>query len=186
MRKVVKLMTIIALISTFGLQAQNQIGRVKKPKNHQKIIARKMAFMKKNLKLNEQEAKNFETAYKAYMEEKMALNKKFKEEVAKKVKKNNLSKLSESEKKQIIETKFKIDKQQYELDRNFNLKLTKILPSEKVIRYFKLDRQFNKILMKRLKEHALKRKHQAMTRKQHAMDRKHKVMKRKQKVLENR
>jgi len=152
MRKVVKLMTIIALISTFGLQAQKQTGRIKKMKNHQKVIARKMLFMKKSLKLNEQEAKNFEAAYKAYMEEKMALNKKFKEEVAKKVKKNNLPKLSESEKKQIIETKLEIDKQQYELDRNFILKLTEILPSEKVIRYFKLDRQFNKLLMKRLRE----------------------------------
>jgi len=152
MKKVVKLMTIIALISTFGLQAQNQIGRVKKMKNHQKVIERKMVFMKKSLKLNEQEAKNFEAAYKAYMKEKMALNKKYKEEVAKKVKNNNLSKLSESEKKQIIETKLKIDKQQCELDRNFTLKLTKILPSEKVIRYFKLDRQFNKLLMKRLRE----------------------------------
>jgi len=152
MKKVVKLMTIIALISTFGLQAQNQNGRVKKTKNHKKIIERKMLFMKKNLKLNEQEAKDFEVAFKSYMEEKMALKKKFKEEVAKKVKKNNLSKLSESEKKQIIETKLKIDKQQYELNRNFTLKLTKILPSGKVIRYFKLDRQFNKLLMKRLRE----------------------------------
>jgi len=177
MRKVVKLMTILALLSTFGLQAQNHIGRVKKPKNPQKVIARKMVYMEKNLKLNKQESKNFEAVYKAYMEEKMALNKKFKEEVAKKVKKNNLSKLSESEKKQIIETKLKIDKQQYELDRNFSIKLTKILPSEKVIRYFKLDRQFNKLLMKRLKEHGLKRKHQTK-------GRKHKMIKR-QKALEN-
>jgi len=166
MRKVVKLMTIIALITTFGLQAQNQTGRFEKPKNHKKIIARKMLYMKKNLKLNEQEAKDFEVAFKAYMEEKMALNKKFKEGVAKKVKKNNLPELSESEKKQIIETKLKIDKQQYELDRNFILKLTEILPSEKVIRYFKLDRQFNKLLMKRLRErrHKTQKKGQKINR----------------------
>lgn len=181
MRKTIKLMTIMALFATFGLQAQMYRGKTKNPEARQKIMKRKLLYLKENLMLNKQEAKDFEAVYSTYMAEKASLNQSFKEEVVKKLKNVNISELPANEKKQIIENKLKFDKQRYEIERDFTLKLTKILPSDKVIRYFKLDRQFNRELVKRLRE----RRQKALIKRRKAMGRKQKAMEKRQRALEN-
>ena len=148
------LMSLITLflLSTSGY-AQNQIGRVKTDEGRkEKIFEKKLSFLKKNLNLTEEESVAFEKAFKQYVREKLLLKKSYKKEIYDKVKKEKLSELSKEEKELIIKHKLDLDKQQYELNSGFTKKLTKILPPEKVIRYFALERRFNRKMMNHVKK----------------------------------
>ena len=73
------------------------------------------------------------------------------QEIINKVNKVNVSELSESEQKKLISLKLKIDADKFKIKQDFHIQLTKILPSVKVIRYFKLEREFRKKMLNRLK-----------------------------------
>ncbi len=150
MKKIAYLFIIMISASTLAQKP------MQKQKVQERIWQRKLIFMKENLMLNQKEAQEFETAYKEYTLNKLTLNKRFKTDVIGKIKNGGLSELSEKEKEQIIEKYLNFDKERYELNRDFTIKLTHILPSEKVIRFFKLERQFDRELLKRLKKRRMK------------------------------
>jgi hypothetical protein len=144
--RIVTLMVISFIVSTgFAQQLQKQ-----EKKN--KIFEKKLSFFKENLMLNKDESKDFETLYLDYHNEKQKLKKQLKEEVFGKIKKVNVNDLSEKDQVLIIERKLQIDKKRFELNNNFTKNLLQILPPVKVIRYYQLERQFNKRLLKRMRE----------------------------------
>ncbi len=151
-----KTLLLVMAMVILGTPVMAQKGQ---PVGDQKarIFKRKLAFLKENLILNKTESQAFETAYKDYVKQKTSLRKQYREAVGRKLRTGQLSQLSEQEKKEIINQKLTLDKQRYELDRQFTLKLTKILPPGKVIRYFKLERDFNRKMMERLKERKRRR-----------------------------
>ena len=102
--------------------------------------------------MTKDENEKFEAAYKQYSKERIEIKKAYKTDIVDKVKNGNLSELNEKEKQQIIKRKLELDKRLYELNADFNKRLINILPSEKVIKYFELDRRFNRQLMKRFKK----------------------------------
>ncbi len=155
-RKLWILMLIMSIVP--NIKAQNK--PISKTFKH-RIWQRKLIFLKENLILDKKEAKNFEMAYKDYATKKARINKAFKKEVIDKIKNGGLSELSESEQDQLIDKKLIYDKKRYLLERDFTLKLRKIFRPEKVIRFFKLERQFDRELLKRLRGRRLKtRKYQ--------------------------
>ncbi len=121
------------------------------PEMKQKIIERKIAFFKENLMLNQQESIAFEKAYRAYEAKRETLQEKFKNEVIEKIKRGKANDLSQKEQMAIIDRKLAIDEEKYQLKRDFTVKLTQIMPPIKVIRYFKLEREFKRKMMKQLK-----------------------------------
>jgi hypothetical protein len=144
--RIVTLMVISFIVSTgFAQQLQKQ-----EKKN--KIFEKKLSFLKENLMLNKDESKDFENLYLDYHNEKQKLKKQLKEEVFGKIKKVNVNDLSEKEQVLIIEQKLQIDKKRFELNNNFTKNLLQILAPVKVIRYYQLERQFNKRLLKRMRE----------------------------------
>ncbi len=171
MKKTMLLIAAIVLLALPVQAQQLQTGKPGREAHKAKIFERKLAFMKENLMLNKTESERFESSYKKYTEEKVKLKERYRNEVGSKLKMGALSKLSDNEKKAIIKNKLELDKERYELDRNFTVELTKFLPAEKVIRYFKLDREFNRKMMKRLKEH-----------KKHDMDRRRTIKKRRDNI----
>lgn len=147
------ILSIALLVFLMPMHAQKQ--RTARPVGDavgKRILERKLSFLKENLVLNEQESKQFDDVYRSYMKEKLDIKKQYNNQIVAKIKKNGVSNLSEREKENIINTKLSLDKRLFELERDFTLKLIKILPSEKVIRYFILEKQFNKELVKRLQE----------------------------------
>ena len=121
------------------------------PEMRQKILEKKIAYFKENLMLNQQESIAFEKTYREYEAQREALHKKFKDEVLQKIKRGKANDLSQKEQMAIIDRKLAIDEEKYQLKRNFTVKLTQIMPPVKVIRYFKLEREFKKKMMKQLK-----------------------------------
>ncbi len=161
MKKTVFSLTAIILLSIGSMSAQsfktnqgklNKEREAKREMRASKVLERKLAYFKENLMLDKKESEAFEKAYRDYMQKRQALKKQYREEVIAKVAKGKANDLPEKERQAIIQTKLKIDKDRYELNRNFTLRLTKILPSTKVIRYFKLNKQFDKKMLLRLKK----------------------------------
>ncbi len=151
---------LMSLITIFMLSisgyAQTEIkvkGEKEVKKNRkEKIFNKKLDYLKRNLKLTGEESENFEKAFKQYVEKKLSLRKAYNVEVYQKVKKEHLKELSEKDKQNIISRKLDLDKQTYELDVAFTKKLTGFLPPEKVIRYFILERRFNRKMMNHVKK----------------------------------
>ncbi len=172
-------MSLIAIfmLSTTAI-AQSPDFKMKKgfsKEKQEKIFKKKLEFFKKNLILTKDESKKFEEAYKQYSKKRVEIKKAYKTDIIDKVKAGNLSELNEKEKQKIIQRKLELDKRLYELNADFNKQLINILPSEKVIKYFELDRRFNRQLMKRFK------KQKQMNRKRKIMQNKNKGVKNKQK-----
>ncbi len=146
------LMSLIAfvLLSANG-QAQNQMKANNGNKERrEKILEKKLAFLKKNLELNEKESREFEKVFKKYTKNKLELKKAYNKEIFQQVRKDKLPELSNEEKEKIIERKMELDKQMYHLNTNFLNQLREILPPDKIIRYFILERKFKDKLMRRV------------------------------------
>jgi hypothetical protein len=149
--RIVTLMVISFIVSTgFAQQLQKQ-------ERKNKIIEKKLSFFKENLMLNKDESKAFETLYLDYHSEKQKLKGQLKEEVFGKIKEGNVNDLSEKDQVLLIERKLQIDKKRFELNQGFTKDLLKIFPPAKVIRYYQLERKFNKRLLKRMREKHNKR-----------------------------
>ncbi len=146
---VIALLFAVSLVNAQGRQGRN--GRSDEVK--QKILENKIAFLKENLMLDKQESIDFEKAYREYDAKREALQEQYRAEVIQKVRRGKANDLSEKEQMAIIEKKLLIDEKKYQLKRNFTIKLTKIMAPAKVIRYFKLEREFRRKMMKRLKHH---------------------------------
>ncbi len=148
---------IMSLIALFLLSAngyaQKRISvRSVKQEQKEKIFEKKITYFKKNLELNEVESKNFEVAYKRYATKKNSLKKSYRKEIVERSRKEKMSETNREAMHKIIERKLELDRQLYELEAGFTKELTKILPPEKVIRYFRLERKFNhKLVTKRVK-----------------------------------
>ena len=155
-------MSLIAFLTLSTTANAQRQGKPDKAEMQAKIFQKKMAYFKENLMLNKIESSKFEPAYEQYAQERMNLKKAYKTDIIDKVKNGGAADLTEPEKKQIIGKKLELDQKLCELNRNFTLQLTRIMPSEKVIRYFKLERQFNRELMKRLRKR--RRSHQGSQR----------------------
>lgn len=176
MKKTIFMSLIVLILLSLNGYAQDQIkiGNGEKGRK-EKIFKKKLLFLKKNLKLDEKESDKFEGVFKQYSQRKLALRKAYNSEIIKKVKKVKLKDLSEEDKQKVINRKMELDKQLYELDAGFIKKLTQILPPEKVIRYFILERKFKEKLMKRV----VNRKKMMQHRKEMIQKRKEMIQKRK-------
>ncbi len=122
------------------------------PRQNMPVQERKLAFLKERLMLNKNESEKLEKVFYEYAEQKRKLNERFKKEVLDKVRKGKLQELDEKEQMEVIDNKIEIDRLRYEIQRDYTRKLLEILPPLKVIMYFKLEREFNRKLMQRLKE----------------------------------
>ncbi len=149
------LMSLIAfvLLSVNG-QAQNQMkAKNGNKERREKIFEKKLAFLKKNLELNDKESREFEKVFKEYTKKKLKLKKAYNKEIFQQVKKDKLPDLNDEEKENIIKRKMELDKQMYQVDTKFLNQLREILPADKVIRYFILERKFKDKLMRRVVRH---------------------------------
>ncbi len=153
MKKTYYLITAMILLlgSSINAQSPKEGRNGRKAVFGKKILERKLAYFKENLMLTSKESVDFEKAYRKYESEKMASRKVFKNEIMDKVAKGKANDLSEREQTALIRKKIALDQEKCDINRNFQEDLLKILPPIKVIKYFKLERQFNRELMKRFK-----------------------------------
>ncbi len=159
--KTVKLVSIVmVLFLSLNLQAQHrgmgsQMG-MQGPK-YQKIMEKKMIFMKENLMLTPKESKAFETAYKKYAQEKMQLRKKIQQEFRMKIEKGKYLEMSDAELNKLLDRKMELENQRMKIELNFQKELRRILPPKKVVKFYKTERNFNRKMMAKIRKN--KRSH---------------------------
>jgi len=153
MKKTYYLIAAIMMLLSSSILAQspNRRGNKMNTKMDQKLLERKLAYFKENLMLTPKENVAFEKAYREFTSKKIASRKTFKTEVIDVIQEGKANDLSEREQTVLIRKKMQLDLERFNMRKDFEAELMKILPPIKVIRYFKIERQFNRELMNRFK-----------------------------------
>jgi hypothetical protein len=118
---------------------------------HKNIQAQKIAFITQQLNLTPDEAKVFWPVYNEYDAKRHELKKLFKESGG--FPKTDMDKLTESEANQILDNQI-IEAQKYlDLRKEYHARFKSVLPAVKVLKLYDAERDFQKILMKKIREH---------------------------------
>jgi len=150
--KKLKILLLLTGILLSGLsQAQHYQFGQKNPDNYKKILERKLSYLKENLNLSKKESEQFEKQFREYFNKKRELNRAFHTEIINPIQ-QNFKELNQKEKQKIIQKKLEIDRKRYENNRDFILKINGFLPPDKVIKYFKFERQFNREMFKKIQK----------------------------------
>ncbi len=154
--KTIKLLLLITvMLAGINLQAQHRGmkgPKGKKGPNYEKIMEKKMIFMKENLMLSPKESQAFEAAYKRYIKEKMQIHQQMKNDFRLKIEKGQYLDMSDKEINQLIDRKMELENKNMQLEFNFQKELRRILPPKKVIKFYKAERGFNRKMMARMKK----------------------------------
>jgi len=154
--KTLKLIILSLLVSFISFQTNAQTKTKKNRGKKAEIFAYKMGFFKENLNLSERESNDFEKLYTTYAENNRKIKTAYRKEVFGRIKKKEIATLSEREQMDIIEKKQRLDEEKFNLKKQFTKDLLQILPAEKVLKYFQLERQFNKKMIKKLRSRTTK------------------------------
>jgi len=118
---------------------------------HKNIEAQKIAFITQQLNLTPDEAKVFWPVYNEYDAKRHELRKSFRESGG--FQKADIDKLTESEANQILDNQI-IEAQKFlDLRKEYHAKFKSVLPSVKVLKLYDAERDFQKVLMDKIKEH---------------------------------
>ncbi len=118
---------------------------------HKNIQAQKIAFITQELNLTPDEAKFFWPVYNEYDAKRHELKKSFKETGG--FQKTDMNKLTESEAIQILDNQI-IEAQKYlDLRKEYHAKFKSVLPAVKVLKLYDAERDFQKMLMDKIREH---------------------------------
>ena len=133
--------TIISLLLTlcFGLQLHSQRGD-----SQEKIKALKVAFFTERLSLSSDEAAVFWPMYNAYEAEKDAIRDAQKKEVFRRIGAGNYS---EQEARDILNRYLELEEQEEELDKAFNLELSRKFSATRTLLLFQAEYDFRKRLL---------------------------------------
>ncbi len=153
--KTLKLVTAI-VVFLIGTQVHAQhrgMGQagMQGPK-YQKLMEKKMVFMKENLMLTPSESKAFEAAYKKYAKEKMQLRQEMQKEFRLKIEKGQYLELSDNELNKLLDKKMELENKRLKIEMDFQKELRRILPPKKVIKYYRTERNFNRKMLAKMRK----------------------------------
>lgn len=128
----------LTLLSTSSVMAQEQAAD-----NMQimldKVRADKKLLVANNMKLTEEEAKNFWPVYDAYQKELQQLNGRLEKTLKAYADAYNKGTIPDDTAKQLMNEALAIDEAEVQLKRTYVPKLEKVLPASKVARYLQLE-----------------------------------------------
>lgn len=118
---------------------------------HKNIEAQRIAFITQELSLTPDEAKVFWPVYNEYDTKRHELKKSFKESGD--FHKTDYEKLTEKEANQILDNQI-IEAQKFlDLRKEYHAKFRSVLPAVKVVKLYDAERDFQKMLMDKLRQH---------------------------------
>ncbi len=129
---------------------QNQQGK-QRGDQHKNIQAQKIAYFTQQMNLTPDEAKAFWPVYNEYDAKRHELRKSFKETGG--FQKAEYDKLTESEANKMLDSQI-IEAQKYlDLRKEYHTKFKSVLPAVKVLKLYAAERDFQKMLMDKIKDH---------------------------------
>jgi len=146
------LLLIALLLQTYSASAQQgQQHRYGQKGNSDKIEAQRIAFITKELELTPDEAKAFWPVYNEYDVKRHELRKTFKD--ANDIHKPEIEKLSEKEASQMLDNQIIEAQKLLDLRKEYHSKFKSVLPAIKVLKLYDAEREFQKMLIDRLRQH---------------------------------
>lgn len=148
MKTITKIYAIaVLLFITSALAAQ---GPGKKQQNRERIEAQKVAFITEKLELTPAEAQQFWPVYNEFDAKRRDLNKEFKK--ASDSDDLDFEKMSDKEAEVLADQSLIHAQKMLDLRKEYHAKFKKILPAKKVLKLYEAERQFQKVLMNRLRD----------------------------------
>ncbi len=136
---------IIILLAATGIS----YGQGSQKPNFEKIKALKVAFFTERLALTSAEAETFWPAYNEYEENRFRLGKTEHAEFYSRLGDENIS---EKEASALLDKYLKIEEEEEELDKEFTLKMKKVLSAKKTLLLIKAEKDFKKQLIKQYRK----------------------------------
>ena len=129
-----------------GGQQGNQPGE-----RREKMEAQKIAFITKQLELKPDEAKVFWPVYNEYDAKRLELRKSFKKRED--FDKDDIEKLSEKDAAQMLDNQIIEAQKLLDLRKEYHAKFKAVLPAVKVLKLYNSEREFQKILIEKIRQH---------------------------------
>jgi hypothetical protein len=142
---------LIFLANSF-LMAQNAGNNVVKGQDKkEKVQAMKVAYLTDKLNLTSTDAEKFWPVYNEYQDKRDALQKAFRQK-AKAAKEITAELLTEQQADELINAQIQEEQDQLDLKKEYLPKFKKLIGSKKVVAMYIGEKEFNKILLQKLKE----------------------------------
>lgn len=120
-------------------------------KRKEKIEAAKIAYMTDKIKLTTAEAEKFWPIYNEYSDKREGLMKEYRKK-AKALRPSDSVQISETNADQLIDLYLQNEQQVLDLKKEYFPKFKKVIGSRKVVNMFFAEKEFNKLLLEKLKE----------------------------------
>lgn len=131
-------------------QERHRYGKQGNPK-YEKIEAQRVAFITQELNLTPEEAKVFWPVYNEYDTKRHELKKAFKNN--ENLHKPEIEKLTEKEASLILDNQIIEAQKLLDLRKEYHAKFKSVLPAVKVLQLYDAEREFQKMLIERLRQH---------------------------------
>jgi len=144
---------VIHISSAEAQQERHRYGQQgsQKSQKYEKIESQRIAFITQELNLTPDEAKVFWPVYNEYDAKRHELRKTYKN--ANDLDKAELDKITEKEALQILDTQLIEAQKLLDLRKEYNIKFKSVLPAVKVLKLYDAEREFQKMLIDRLRQH---------------------------------
>lgn len=143
----------VFLLTVTSANAQQQRHRYGQQGNnkYEKIEAQRVAFITQELNLTPDEAKVFWPVYNEYDAKRHELKKAFKNN--ENLHKPDIEKLTEKEASQMLDNQIIEAQKLLDLRKEYHAKFKSVLPAVKVLELYDAEREFQKMLIERLRQH---------------------------------
>jgi len=118
--------------------------------DHDKIKTLKVAYFTEQLELSSSEAEAFWPIYNDYQKNKRALKKRGHSEIRKKMK--EMEGISEKEANQLLKEYIDYEEEEEELDKNFLVKISKVISARKTLKLLKAEEDFKRRLIRQYRK----------------------------------
>jgi len=141
------IVSLLVLITTLNFAQNGQ--RINKIKD--KINAQKVAYITRELDLTPQEAQQFWPVYNEFETQRKAINKEF---IGKNIEERqvNTNELSDKEALEMADNHIILAQKLLDLRKKYHAEFKKVLPAKKLLKLYQAEKDFNKFLLKEIKE----------------------------------
>ncbi len=154
MKKLIWILAIAFMLPAWSQNKADSPGN--KEKRKKAVLEKKLAYMRENLMLTDKEYKPFKDVFMQYEQEKWKLFDQ-KKQLMNALRGKKTADLSDAEINQKLDEIIRLEEQIFLLKKDFHQKAKKILPPRKLMRYYKENMKFNRMLLKNKRKRSMRK-----------------------------
>ena len=152
-----KIIWILAIAFMLPAWSQNKVDSPENKEERKKaVLEKKLAYLRENLMLTDKEYKSFKDVFMQYEQEKWKLFDQ-KKQLMNALRGKKTADLSDAEINQKLDEIIRLEEQIFMLKKDFHQKAKKILPPRKLMRYYKENMKFNRMLLKNKRKRTMRK-----------------------------